>query len=86
MARGMCRRAEPTTEPAGPLSLGLVEPLRWIIKEDIMPEVHCWEPGPDAEDGCGTTCMLLVDHAGPHEWTRDDQIGISFPPAEDPSG
>lgn len=40
--------------------------------------VHCWEDGPETEDGCSTTCMLLQGHEGPHEWDRDDEIGISF--------
>ena len=40
---------------------------------------HCWEDGPLEEDGCSTTCMLERGHEGPHEWTRDDQIGVSFP-------
>lgn len=42
---------------------------------------HCWESGPETEDGCSTTCMLEDGHEGPHEWSRDDQIGISFAPA-----
>lgn len=41
---------------------------------------HCWESGPETEDGCSTTCMLEDGHEGPHEWTRDDHIGITFPP------
>lgn len=44
--------------------------------------LHCWEPGPETEDGCTTTCMLEDGHDGPHEWTRDDAIGISFASAE----
>jgi hypothetical protein len=48
----------------------------------MMPEkapvYRCWEAGPEEPDGCSTTCMLLDDHAGPHEWTRDDAIQISF--------
>ena len=43
--------------------------------------VHCWEDGPHTDDGCGTTCMLLDGHTGPHEWSRDDEIGVSFAPA-----
>lgn len=42
---------------------------------------HCWQPGPDDEDGCPTTCVLAYKHEGPHVWTRDDQISISFAPA-----
>jgi hypothetical protein len=44
--------------------------------------VHCWEDGPRTEDDCGTTCMLLNGHSGPHKWTRDDQIGIKFADGE----
>jgi len=40
----------------------------------------CWEPGPDDEDGCGTTCMLTAGHKGPHEFTRDDEIIVRFAP------
>mgnify|MGYP001593998197 CR=1 FL=1 len=50
--------------------------------------VHCWEPGPEAEDGCSTTCMLLDNHNGSHKWTRDDEIRIRFssiPIVEEPT-
>ncbi len=40
--------------------------------------VHCWEDGPQTDDGCSTTCMLLDGHDGPHEWSRDDGIVLSF--------
>lgn len=40
--------------------------------------VHCWEDGPQTEDGCHTTCMLPDGHQEAHEWTRDDQLGITF--------
>jgi hypothetical protein len=46
---------------------------------ETTPTVHCWESGPeDPEDGCATTCMLLEGHEGPHEWTRDSNIIVSF--------
>lgn len=46
-----------------------------------QPRPHCWENGPITDDGeSGTTCMLLEGHEGPHEWTRDDQIMVSFAP------
>jgi hypothetical protein len=45
--------------------------------------VHCWAEGPDTDDGCGQTCMLLDGHLGPHEWTRDDEITLQFPRAGD---
>lgn len=41
--------------------------------------LRCWEDGPRTDDECGTTCMLEARHDGPHEWTRDDDIGIRFP-------
>lgn len=44
---------------------------------------HCWEGGPETADGCSTTCMLEDGHACPHEWTRDDQIRVSFPTITD---
>ena len=55
-----------------------------MIKDKVV--THCWEDGPETEDGCSTTCMLLAGHGGPHEWSRDDEIGISFksaPASED---
>jgi hypothetical protein len=43
--------------------------------------VHCWE---DIEiDGVSHSCMLEDGHAGPHEWTRDDEIMVSFAPFDD---
>lgn len=44
---------------------------------EVKP-LHCWEDGPEAEDGCGTTCMLYAGHRGAHVWTRDDEIMIRF--------
>jgi hypothetical protein len=38
--------------------------------------VHCWEGGPDY----GTTCMRWSGHRGRHEWTSDDEIGVTFAP------
>jgi len=49
-----------------------------VRRTAAMADVHCWESGPDDEDGCGTLCMLLDDHSGPHEWTREDEITITF--------
>ncbi len=43
--------------------------------------LHCWEDGPRTEDDCGQTCMLEAGHDGPHEWTRDDGIELTFAPA-----
>jgi hypothetical protein len=59
-----------------------------------MGELHCWKDqrehveeteGQGSEawtatwvDGDGT-CMLAAGHDGPHEFTPDDQIGVSFP-------
>lgn len=50
---------------------------------------HCWKDGPWicaehddcwCDSGVSTTCMLEAGHAGPHVWTRDDKIGVSFGP------
>jgi hypothetical protein len=46
---------------------------------------HCWEAGPEDDDGCSTTCMLAKGHEGEHEWTRDEDIIITFPPKETPA-
>lgn len=59
--------------------------------------LHCWADGPsivewieanahrddfDIEDYVGWTCMLEKGHDGPHEFTPDNQIGISFAPSD----
>ena len=44
--------------------------------------VHCWTDGPEEPDGCSTTCFLPDGHDGPHEWTRDDEIMVTFPEAK----
>jgi hypothetical protein len=56
--------------------------------------LHCWHDGPsivewmeanpdaDIDEYVSSTCMLERDHEGPHEFTPDDQIGISFAPAD----
>lgn len=62
-------------------------------------KLHCWADGPsilewieanahrddfDIEKYMSSTCMLGKDHTGPHEFTPDDQIGISFAPLSSP--
>ena len=50
-------------------------------------KLHCWEDGPRVmrtDSDVGTTCMLEAGHDGPHKWTRDDQITVSFAPKEKP--
>lgn len=39
-----------------------------------MSALHCWEDGGD------TTCMLVKEHDGPHEFTPDSQITVSLAP------
>lgn len=39
-------------------------------------ERHCWEDSPDGE----ATCMLPDGHPGPHKFTPDGQITLSFLP------
>ena len=48
------------------------------MTEPAKPIVHCWHEGPEADDGMSTTCFLLDGHEGPHQWTRDDEIRITF--------
>lgn len=61
--------------------------------------VHCWmDKGEWAEKHhgflsaehietyvAGATCMLEHGHRGPHEWTPDESLGVSFERAEDVS-
>ena len=35
------------------------------------------------QDGQDATCMLEADHNGPHEWTPDDGVEITFPEEND---
>ena len=44
---------------------------------------HCWEDGPRKDEswdsiGTGSSCMLLDGHEGPHEFTWDDEIVVTF--------
>ena len=39
-----------------------------------MSPIHCWEPSPDGH----ATCMLPDGHEGPHEYTPDDRIRLTF--------
>lgn len=41
---------------------------------------HCWQDGPKTSDDRGTTCLLPDGHAGPHEFTRDDEITVRIEP------
>ena len=51
-------------------------------------ELHCWAGrGDDAEIGSDewiagqiepSTCMLPRGHDGPHVWTRDEEITVTF--------
>lgn len=55
--------------------------------------LHCWEDGPRPCPLCnepydpdrldhGTTCFREADHAGPHEWTCDATVEVSFADVE----
>jgi hypothetical protein len=61
--------------------------------DDDMADVHCWKDqlehvsethgfGSDewaeCQLGSGGTCLLEHGHDGPHEFTPDDQFGVSF--------
>ena len=45
---------------------------------DLSKAVHCWEEGPETEDGMTTTCLLLDGHDGLHVWSRDDEIMVKI--------
>lgn len=63
-----------------------------------MSEVHCWadklehieatygrcsrEWSEELVSGDDGTCMLPDGHEGPHDFTGDDQIDVSFPDKE----
>jgi hypothetical protein len=47
------------------------------------PGPHCWRPGPDTEDGRGTTCMYPDGHKGPHVFVRLDRIVLTFKDEDD---
>ena len=51
--------------------------------------LHCWKSGPhhyepqedpNIDMGAGSMCMLLLNHEGPHDFTRNDEIEIVFIP------
>jgi|KBSSwiStaDraftv2_1062776.scaffolds.fasta_scaffold00399_23 hypothetical protein len=52
-----------------------------------MSDLHCWADNDAVDYGeMSETCMLEAGHDGPHEWTPDDQIRVSFPEAPSPEG
>lgn len=44
---------------------------------------HCWNCGPETQDGCPMVCVAPDKHDGPHVWLRADQTYISFVPLEE---
>ena len=52
--------------------------LRTTAVNGDVSHLHCWEDGPRTEDDCGTSCLLSAGHGGECEWTRDDEIMITF--------
>lgn len=50
--------------------------LEWIIETYGDLSSHWYDYV--AREGPGETCMLEKGHEGPHEWTPDDQIIITF--------
>jgi hypothetical protein len=62
----------------------------------LTPRVlHCWADysnclyaglAPFYADlySVGGTCLLPSDHIGPHEFTRDDEILVTFAPRKEP--
>lgn len=55
--------------------------LEWITETyGYLSDQWCDYVG---RDECGETCMLENGHEGPHEWTPDDCIRITFRAKED---
>jgi hypothetical protein len=64
--------------------------------DPLTPRVlHCWAdysscmyaglaPFDDDLYSVGGTCLLPAGHAGPHEFTRDDEIVVTFAPRKEP--
>jgi hypothetical protein len=64
--------------------------------DPLTPRVlHCWADygfcmlaglAPFDADlySVGGTCLLPSGHAGPHEFTRDDEILVTFAPRKEP--
>jgi len=58
-----------------------------------MAQLHCWAGREEVDEEWrrtvylvhdevpGMTCMLEAGHAGPHEWTSDRDIGVTFDPS-----
>ena len=59
----------------------------WMGKTEYMEEVHGFgsQEWADSVSEPSATCMLEKNHEGPHEWTLDGEIVISFPPKEEES-
>lgn len=41
-------------------------------REAEKRQLHCWA------DGNGSTCLLIKGHEGPHEFTPDENIQLTF--------
>ncbi len=58
-------------------------PYCWADKKELAEETYGYlspEHVDASERNC--TCLLLDGHDGPHQWTPDDEIVVSFPPTE----
>jgi hypothetical protein len=57
----------------------------WLGKSDYYETLYGWlSPEHSAvylAADVDSTCMLDDGHTGPHEWTRDDRMGVTFPEA-----
>lgn len=58
----------------------------WYGEEEHIEKTQGYDAWLDHTVAClsgekvSATCMLPRGHAGPHEFTLDDQIGVSFEP------
>jgi hypothetical protein len=48
--------------------------------EHRLKGAHCWESKRDYETDETFTCLLPINHDGPHEWTPDQNVVIQFLP------
>lgn len=52
------------------------------LEETNVDAYHEWYGSRYPDSPLGATCMLPDGHVGPHEFTPDNQIGVTFPPKQ----
>lgn len=69
-----CRRTERCGDCGRPIEPGeaCCDEIR-AFADALCPSWHCLADGP-THDEIGSTCLLPDGHAGPHRFTRDDEV------------